>query len=79
MTDDQKATDQKATISQFNRQIRDEHSRHRVQVTSSTSRDELNRELRRAAGRGPQHAEAEPEPGTFPWRSLQTQAKERGA
>ncbi len=71
MSDDKKPTDQKATISQFNRQIRDEHSRHRVQVTPATSRNELNNALRIAAGREPQpEEEEEPESGTYPWRSL---------
>jgi hypothetical protein len=61
---------QKAIIASFDRQIRDEHSRHRVRVTAATSRDALNRALRIAAGRDPQHAEEEPESGTYPWRSL---------
>ncbi len=67
---DKKPTDQEATISQFNRQIRDEHSRHRVQVTPATSTTALNDALRVAAGRGPQPEEADREPGSFPWRSL---------
>ncbi len=70
MTDEQK-TDQKAIIGGFNQLVRDERSRHRVQVTAATSRDSLNRELRRAAGREPQHAEGAPEPGSFPWKSLE--------
>jgi hypothetical protein len=75
---DKKPTDQKAVISSFNQLVRDEHSRHRVQVTAATSRDDLNDALRIAAGRGPQHAEAEPAPQSFPWKSLETQSNERG-
>jgi hypothetical protein len=67
---DKKPTDQEATVSAFNEAIRAERSRHRVQVTSATSRDALNQALRIAAGREPQHAEEEPQSGSFPWRSL---------
>jgi hypothetical protein len=67
MTDTSKP-DPKATVSAFNRQIRDEHSRHRVQVTPATSTTALNDALRRAAGRDPRHEEESE--GTHPWRSL---------
>jgi len=69
MTGTTKTTDQQPTVSAFNQLVRDERSRHRVQVTAATSRDDLNNALRIAAGREPQH-EAEPQSGTYPWRSL---------
>jgi hypothetical protein len=69
MTDEQRP-DPKVTIGAFNEAIRAERSRHRVQVGPSMSRDSLNAALRVAAGHEPQHSEEEPEPGSFPWRSL---------
>ncbi len=70
MTDTSKPTDQQPTVSAFNQLVRDERSRHRVQVGPATSRDALNDALRRAAGHEPQHTEEAPESGTYPWRSL---------
>jgi hypothetical protein len=67
---DQKPTDQKPTIGAFNQLIRNQRNLRRVRVTPATSRDALNDALRRAAGHEPQHAEEEPESGTYPWRSL---------
>ncbi len=76
MTDTSKP-DEKAIIGGFNQLIRNQRNLHRVRVTPATSRADLNDALRVAAGREPQHAEAEPQSGTYPWRSLQTQSKER--
>ena len=79
MSDEQKKPDEKVVISAFNQLVRDEHARHRVHWRPSSSsdpdvqradRDRLNDALRVAAGHEPQHAEEEPESGTYPWRSL---------
>ncbi len=70
MTDTAKP-DQKATIGAFNQLLRNQRNLHRVQVSPSTSRADLNDALRIAAGREPQHAEEESEPGTYPWKSLE--------
>jgi hypothetical protein len=71
MSDSQKPTDQKATIGAFNQLIRNQRNLRRVRVTRATSRADLNDALRIAAGHDPQHTDEEPEPGTFPWRSLE--------
>jgi hypothetical protein len=76
MTDTTKP-DEKAIIGGFNQLIRNQRNLRRVRVSSSTSRADLNDALRIAAGHEPQHTDEEPEPQTFPWRSLQTQSKER--
>ncbi len=68
MTENDTKPNEKATIGAFNQLIRNQRDLRRVQVTSVTSRDDLNQALRIAAGREPQHAEEES--GTYPWRSL---------
>jgi len=44
-------------------------SPNRIAVRGNESRDELNRALRRAAGRDVPD-DIEPQPGTRPWRSI---------
>ncbi len=66
MTDEQKP-DPKEVIGAFNQLIRNQRNLRRVQVSPSTSRNDLNNAVRIAAGREPQHEE---EPESFPWRSL---------
>jgi hypothetical protein len=65
--------DEKVIIGAFNQLIRNQRNLRLVRVSPATSRDSLNDALRRAAGHEPQHTEEEPEPQTFPWRSLQSQ------
>ncbi len=60
--------DEKVTIGAFNQLIRNQRDRRRVRVSPSTSRDELNAALRRAAGH--EHQPEEESEGTYPWRSL---------
>jgi len=76
---DPKPNDPKAVVQGFNQLLRDERARNRVHWRPSSSsdpdvqradRDRLNDALRVAAGHEPQHAEEEPESGTYPWRSL---------
>ncbi len=71
MSDSQKPTADEA-IAAFNASLRDQRNHHRVQVTPSMSRSALNAALRTAAGHDPQHADEEPEPGSHPWKSLQS-------
>jgi len=76
---DPKPNDPKAVVQGFNQLLRAERTRNRVNWTPSTSldpavqradRQALNDALRKAGGHEPQHEEADPEPQTFPWRSL---------
>ncbi len=73
MTENDKKPDEKEVISSFNQLIRDQRDLRLVRVSPSTSRADLNDALRIAAGHDPQHAEEEPESGTYPWRSLGNQ------
>ncbi len=76
---DKKATDPKAAQTAFNQLLRDSHSAGCVHWVPSTSLDpavraqdraDLNDALRKAGGHQPQHEDVDPEPQTFPWKSL---------
>jgi hypothetical protein len=79
MTDDTKPMDRKAAQIAFNELLRDSRNVNRVTWTPSTSldpevrradRDALNDALRRAGSHKAQHETDDPEPQTFPWKSL---------
>ncbi len=74
MTDSQKPVDPKAVGQAFSQMIRDQRNLQRVRVTPATSLDSLNDALRRAGGREEDGGDDGPdEPGSYPWRSLQSQ------
>jgi hypothetical protein len=79
MSENEKPTDRQAAQNAFNELLRTSRNGTRVKWVPSSSadpavqradRDALNDALRRAGGHKPQHEEADPEPQTFPWKSL---------